>query len=398
MKILHTSDWHVGKVLKGRDRHEEHVAVLDSIVATAGDEDVDLVLVAGDLFETAAPTARAQGLVVRTLLRLREDGRLVVAIAGNHDNPNLLDAVYRTALGPLGLHIVGLPKRPEAGGLLSLQTRSGEAVTVAALPFFSHRYAVRAAEIMAHEFSEHALDYARRIREIVALLTAGFAPDAVNLIIAHATLLGGRRGGGEREVQTSLDYELPASVFPASAHYAALGHLHRQQEIPGPCPTYYCGSPLNIDFGEESNSPGALVVTAAPGIRADARPVPIAGGRALRTLHGSLEQVIAEGEQAGDAYLRVILAEPGRAGLGDLVREKLPNALEVTLDDEHRPRPGSRDGDRPSRVGRSPQELFGDYLREQNIEDPRLNALFAELLDDVTGAGADAFPSVAREP
>ena len=86
MKILHPSDGHVGKVLKGRDRHDEHVAVLDSIVATARDQDVDLVLVAGDLFETAAPTARAQGLVVRTLLRLREDGRLIVAIAGNHDN------------------------------------------------------------------------------------------------------------------------------------------------------------------------------------------------------------------------------------------------------------------------------------------------------------------------
>ena len=123
MKILHTSDWHVGKVLKGRDRHDEHVAVLDSIVATARDQDVDLVLVAGDLFETAAPTARAQGLVVRTLLRLREDGRLIVAIAGNHDNQSLLDAVYRTALGPLGLHIIGLPRRPDAGGLLSLRVR-----------------------------------------------------------------------------------------------------------------------------------------------------------------------------------------------------------------------------------------------------------------------------------
>ena len=130
---------------------------------------------------------------------------------------------------------------------------------------------------------------------------------------------------------------------------------------------------------------------------ADARSVPIAGGRLLRTLRGSLERVIAEGEQAGDAYLRIVLAEPGRAGLGDLVREKLPNALEVMLDEEHRPRPGSRDGDRPSRVGRSPQELFGDYLHEQNIEDPRLNALFAELLDDVTGAEAKALPSVARE-
>jgi DNA repair protein SbcD/Mre11 len=400
MKILHTSDWHVGKVLKGRDRHDEHTAVLGSIVQTARDEDVDLVLVAGDLFETAAPTAKAQGLIVRTLLALREDGRQVVVIAGNHDNQSLLDAVYRTALAELGLHVLGTPKRPDAGGLLSLRTRSGEAVKVAALPFLSHRYAVRAAEIMLHEFAEHTFDYARRMGEIIRLLTDGFTPDAANVVTAHATLLGGRRGGGEREVQTSLDYELPASIFPATAHYVALGHLHRQQEIPGPCPTFYSGSPLAIDFGEEANEPAALIVTAEPGIRADARPVPITGGRQLRTLRGSLDQVIAEGEQAGGAYLRVILAEHGRAGLGDLVREKLPNALEVMLDDAHRPRPGTRDRDRPSRVGRSPQELFSDYLREQDVEDPRLTAMFAELLDEVTGASgecAEATPAAFEE-
>jgi len=147
---------------------------------------------------------------------------------------------------------------------------------------------------------------------------------------------------------------------------------------------------MAIDFGEEANDPVALIVTAEPGIRADARPVPITGGRPLRTLRGTLDQVISEGEQAGEAYLRVVLAEPGRAGLGDLVRDQLPNALEVMLDDAHRPRPGTRDGGRPSRVGRSPVELFSDYLTERNISDPRISALFAELLDEVTGSAGDA--------
>ena len=384
MRILHTSDWHVGKVLKGRDRYDEHVAVLGSIVEAARTGDADVVLVAGDLFETAAPTAKSQGLVIQTLLALREDGRQVVVIAGNHDNQSLLDAVYRPVLGQLGLYVLGNPKRPDAGGTLTLRTRTGEMVRVAALPFLSHRYAVRAAEIWLHEFAEHARDYAQRVAEMVRLLTADFTADAVNVVMAHATLLGGRRGGGEREVQTSLDYELPASLFPVTAHYVALGHLHRQQEIPGPCPIFYSGSPLAIDFGEEANEPAALMVTAEPGIRADARPVPITGGRRLRTLRGTLDQVIAEGEQAGDSYLRVVLAEPGRAGLGDLVREKLPNALEVMLDDAHRPRPGVRDGERASRIGRSPQQLFADFLTEQNVDDPRLTAMFAELLDEVT--------------
>jgi exonuclease SbcD len=387
MKILHTSDWHVGKVLKGRDRHDEHVAVLGSIVATAREEDVDLVLVAGDLFETSAPTAKSQGLVMRTLLALAENGRPVVVIAGNHDNQSLLDAVYRPALGQLGLHVLGLPKRPESGGVITLPTQKREMVRVAALPFLSHRFAVRAAEIVMHEFAEHSLDYARQVAAMVRLLTSEFTDDAVNVVMAHATLLGGRRGGGEREVQTSLDYELSASVFPSSAHYVALGHLHRQQEIPGPCPVFYSGSPLPIDFGEEANEPVVLVVDAEPGIRADARRVAVTGGRRLRTLRGTLDQVIEEGEQAGDAYLRVILAEASRAGLGDEVREKLPNTLEVLLDDAHRQRPGTHDGGRsgqPSRAGRSPVQLFGEYLSQEGVADPRITDMFAELLDEVT--------------
>ncbi|MGE5289766.1 MAG: exonuclease SbcCD subunit D [Micromonosporaceae bacterium] len=400
MKVLHTSDWHVGKVLKGRDRHDEHVAVLASIVRAARDENVDAVLIAGDLFETAAPGPRAQGLVMRTLLALREDGRQVVAIAGNHDNQHLLDAVYRPVLGHLGLHVLGTPKRPEAGGTLTLRTRAGETLKVAALPFLSHRYAVRAAEVLLHEAAEHTLDYARRVADMVSLLTAGFTQDAVNVVMAHTTLLGGRRGGGERDVQTTFDYELPASLFPATAHYAALGHLHRQQEIDGRCPIFYSGSPLAIDFGEEANEPAALVVTAEPGIRADVKPVPITGGRALRTLRGSLDEVVAKGEEAGDAYLRVVLAETARAGLGDLVRDKLPGVIEVQLDETHRPQPGRHGGARPSRAGRGPLELFGDYLAEQSIDDPRLPAMFASLLDEITGpgemTGAEPAPAATR--
>ena len=385
MKILHTSDWHVGKVLKGRDRYDEHEAVLASLVGTARSEDVDLVLIAGDLFETQVPNPRAQGQVMRALLALRGDGRQVVAIAGNHDNPNLLDSVYRPVLGELGLHVLGTPKAPDSGGTLHLTTRGGEQVTVAAMPFLSQRYAVRAAELLLHEQAEHALDYARRTAAIIEMLTAGFTPDSVNIVTTHATFLGGRRGGGERDVQTTFEYEVPASILPSSAHYAALGHLHRQQEIPAPCPTFYSGSPLAIDFGEEANEPGALIVTAAPGKRADARRVDVTGGRKLRTLRGPLDQVLEEGEQAGDAYLRVILAEKARAGLGDLVREKLPNALEVQLDDAHRQRPGSHGQDKPTRTGRTPLQLFGDYLAEEDVADERVQQMFAELLEEASG-------------
>jgi exonuclease SbcD len=255
------------------------------------------------------------------------------------------------------------------------------------MPFLSSRYAVRAAELLLHENAAHALDYARRVAAIIGVLTEQFSPDSVNIVMAHATLLGGQRGGGERDVQSILEYVVPSSIFPAAAHYAALGHLHRQQEVPAPCPAFYSGSPLAIDFGEEGTEAAALIVTAHPGVRADARRVDVRGGRALKTLRGSLDHVIAEGEQTGDAYLRVILTEKARAGLGDLVREKLPNALEVQLDEAHRPKPGQHGGAaKPSRAGRTPLELFGDYVAEQGVADKRVERLFAELLDEVTDA------------
>jgi exonuclease SbcD len=388
MKILHTADWHVGKILKNQPRFDEHRAVLADLVRIAREEDVDLVVVAGDLFETSSPNPEAQGLVMKTLMALNEDGRQVVALAGNHDNQRLVDGVYRPVLGHLGLHVVGAPKRPDSGGVLTVLTRGGEAARVAVLPFVSYRHSVRAAEVMLHEAAQHSQTYANRVAAIVEHLTAGFTPDTVNLVTTHATLLGGRRGGGEREVQTLLGYELPAQVFPSSAHYVALGHLHRYQEIDGPCPIAYCGSPLALDFGEENNESKALVVTATPDSRAHVRPVPVTGGRPLRTLRGTLDHVIAEGEQAGDAFLRVILTQKASAGLGDLVREKLPNTLDVQLDEQFRPRTSVADRPRQSRLDRSPIELFADFLSERNVDDERVSAMFAELLEESTGGAA----------
>jgi DNA repair protein SbcD/Mre11 len=386
MKILHTSDWHVGMVLKGRDRYDEHAAALGSIVRIARAEDVDLVVVAGDLFDSAAPSAKSQGLVMRTLLALCAGGRHVVAIAGDHDDPALLDAVYRPGLGHPGLHVLGTPKRPSRGGMLTLRARAGETVNVAALPFLSSRDAVRAAELLPQDLAEHAVDYPSRIAAIVRILTRAFAPEAVNVVMTHAMVQGGLRGG-ERDAKNDPGYELAPDMFPPSAQYAALGHLHRQQEIPGPCPIFYSGSPLTTDFGDIQNAPCVLIISAEPGARAQTRGVPVAGGRPLLTLRGTLDQVIAEGAQAGDAYVRVVLAEPARSGLGDRVRDKLSNALEVVLDDEHQPRPRAR-GTQVTRIGRSPLEVFGDYLAEQSIVDPRLNEMFAELLDVVTGTDA----------
>jgi DNA repair protein SbcD/Mre11 len=383
MKILHTADWHVGKVLKNQPRIDEQKVVLRDIVRIANEEDVDLVVVAGDLFETAAPGPQAQGLVMRTLMSLRAEGRHVVVLAGNHDNQNLVNDVYRPVLGALGMHVIGTPKTPANGGTTRVTTRSGEEAVVAALPFLSHRHAIRAAEVFRTSSDQHNQRYANHMRSIIGLLCEGFTGDTVNLATTHATLLGGRWGGGERAVQTLLGYEIPPDTFPVATHYAALGHLHRYQQIDGPCPIAYSGSPIALDFGEEDNESVALIVSATPDSRATIRPVPLTGGRKLATLRGTLDEVVAAGEEAGEAFLRVILTQKASAGLAEMVREKLPNTLDVQIDEKFRAR--AEAGAVKTRVGRTPTDLFADFLSEKEIEDPRVQAMFAELLEESTG-------------
>ncbi len=149
MKFLHTSDWHVGKQLKGRDRIDEQRAVLREIVEVAGRNEVDAVLISGDLYENAVPSAAAQNLVVRTLLALRDLGCEVIALAGNHDHPGTFDA-FRPLMGRSGINLLGNVRRPDSGGVVRFKARSdGQDTTVALLPFLSQRYAVRAANLMA---------------------------------------------------------------------------------------------------------------------------------------------------------------------------------------------------------------------------------------------------------
>ncbi|MCT9934562.1 exonuclease SbcCD subunit D [Planotetraspora sp. A-T 1434] len=383
MKILHTADWHVGKVLKGRSRIDEHRAVLRELVELARQEDVDAVIVAGDVFDTSAPTPEAQSLVMPALMELREDGRHVVVLAGNHDNPHLFE-VYRPVLGALGIHVVGTFRRPDHGGTLAFTARSGEPVRLAVLPFLSRRYVVRAGEVLAGTPADHNRDYAERVAELIGALTASFAADTVNLVTTHGTLPGGKLGGGEREAQSIFSYYFEATAFPASTQYAALGHLHRRQQMPGACPIWYSGSPIAVDFGEERNTPGALLVTVEPGRPAAVREVTIDSARALATVTGTLAELEAMAGDLGETWLRVIVAEKPRPGLAETVREILPTALDVDLDERFRPVRARRGVSGEAGAARSPRELFRDYLTATGRDDGEVAALFDRLYDEVT--------------
>jgi DNA repair protein SbcD/Mre11 len=380
MRILHTSDWHVGKVLKGRGRHDEHIRVLAQVVEIARAERPDLVIVAGDLYDTAAPTADATRVVTRALTALHSTGAQVVAIGGNHDNGPALDAL-RPWSEAAGIVVRGAVRDKADELLITGETADGERWQLVTLPFLSQRYAIRAAEMYELTAAEATQTYADHIARLIERLSDKFdQPGVINLLTAHLTVVGATTGGGEREAHTVMGYAVPATVFPRNAHYVALGHLHRSQQIIAPCPTRYSGSPLAVDFGEEENVPSVAIVDVGVDKAARVRDVPITSAIALRTVRGTLEQLATV--NLPEAWLRVLVREKPRVGLREDVQELLPNALEVRIDPEMLPQ---RAGERAAqRAGRSPRELFGDYLDSRENAEDGVRELFDELYDEVS--------------
>jgi DNA repair protein SbcD/Mre11 len=373
VKILHTSDWHVGKVLKGASRNDEHIAVLADVVAIARAEQPDLVIVAGDLFDTGAPTPDATRLVTRALSALRGTGAHVIAIGGNHDNGAALDAL-RVWADAAGITLRGTVRDRAADHVITGVTAGGEAWRVVALPFLSQRFAIRATEMFELTAAEANQTYADHVGRLVKALTADAGADTVNIVTAHLTVVGGKLGGGERDAHTIQAYAVPSTIFPASTHYVALGHLHRRQSVVAPCPVHYSGSPLAIDFGEEENTPSVTIVEVTATTAARTRDVPIGASVPLRTVAGTLDELANLTDDG--AWLRVYVRERPRAGLRETVQEMLPRALEVRIDPEMLAEvdPSKTRAKRPTE--RTPAEMFSDYLTAQGHADPDVAALF----------------------
>lgn len=389
MKFLHTSDWHVGKTLKGRNRLDEHKAVLAEIVGHARAHDVDAVIIAGDIYDTAVPTADAQRLVVKTLMALAGDGIEVVAIAGNHDHAGTFEA-YKPLMEVAGIHLYGQARPADKGGVYAFTARTtGEPVNVAHVPFLSQRYAVRAAQLIAPGDNVPARNvgsYDQWVRNIVTHLAGGYDPDGVNLLTAHLTCTGGAFGGGERMAQSIFEYHVPAAIFPLDTHYVALGHLHRRQELPAGCPVHYCGAPLPVDFGEEDNTPAVLLVEASPGKPAKVTDLPVTSGRRMRTLEGTVEQLRAAAGDVGDDWLRVRVKQSTYAGLRDDILEALPNALEIHIHPDFT-NTGTGKVSSAHAVSKSPAELFADYCAHVGSDDARVKAMFDTIHDELTSSG-----------
>jgi len=380
MKVLHTSDWHVGRTIRGRSRADEHAAVLAEVAAIAGRESVDVVLVTGDLFDTASPSPESERLVYRALLDLESTGATVVVIAGNHDNERRLQAV--APLFERGRVIVGaVPARPDAGGVVRLTTAAGEQLDIGLVPFLSQRNAVRADLLMAGTEAEAVAAYDDRCRRVITTLCAAMRPGAVRMVAAHLFVLGGASGTSERVAHTALGYAVSPHSFPADLHYVALGHLHRPQAV-GQLTVRYAGSPLQLDFGEAGEAKSVTLVDVSAGMPSRLTQVPLTTGRALRVVTGTLAELASVAGATGDSHIRAVVRERARPGLADEVRDMFEHVVEVAVEAPVDEGTSGRRGLR--REGLTPVELVTAYCQVANLDADAVVPLFAELYEEAT--------------
>ena len=271
MKFIHTSDWHIGKNLEGHSRLEEQEKFCDDFVKIVEENNIDMVIIAGDVYDTSNPPAGAETLFYKTICRLADDGnRCVLVIAGNHDNPERLSAVSPLAKEQ-GIIILGYTlsstteskykgfEITEAGrGYLKLKI-GGEKATIITLPYPSEKRLNDAIRNVDDE-NELQKNYSNKVGDIFRKLEENFEEDSINIAVSHLFVSGGDPSDSERQIQLGGSLVVDKHDLPQKAQYTALGHLHKPQKASERLNVYYSGSPLQYSVKERIYAKGANIV------------------------------------------------------------------------------------------------------------------------------------------
>lgn len=385
MKILHTSDWHVGKRLKNKERLNEQAEVLDEICEIAQREEVELVLIAGDVFDTYTPSAEAEQLFFEKVKKIAGEHRAVLAISGNHD-----DGVRLCAVSPFseeqGVYIVGnsrasIPvKRTQRAvfpvqsgkGFVVFENQRGEKAFIATLPYPNEA-----------RFKEEKSDlsYVERMKGWIEEGTKENAEKLPSIFLAHIFVAGGLVSNGEREIDLGGARALPIEALPA-CDYIALGHLHKKQRM-GKGHSYYSGSPLQYSFDESADKGVKVFSLTTCGVQ-DLKDIPLTKGKKLVRLQAESVQTAHELlEKYPDCHveLTLILTSPltalDSAALAD--HENLTSLItQIQTEEELR---------LETRKGLSDSALFDAYYQASFGCEPKqeLKELFLQTVAEIDG-------------
>ncbi len=298
MRILHTSDWHLGKHLDYASRIPEQAAFLDEFYQIIKDQSPDLVIVAGDIFDSANPSAEAERLFYSAVKYISGDLQTpLLIIAGNHDSPERLSAVAELA-AMFGVIIIGSHTPDLSGaqtdtfrllasgsGFIKLRIKDETAV-ILTIPYPSER---RLGKLLhaSSDMDDDALlrmSFSEKIGFMLDGLSTHFEPDTVNIVTAHFYVSGGEMVDSERDIRCGGLFGVDASVFPKAAQYIALGHLHKPQRISS-CPAYYSGSPIQYSKSEARQAKYVLIVDIRPGCEADVQKIYLRNYKPIEIWH-----------------------------------------------------------------------------------------------------------------
>jgi DNA repair protein SbcD/Mre11 len=330
MRLLHTSDWHLGRSLHGHDLLAAQAAHVDHLVDVVRAEGIDAVLLSGDVHDRALPPVEAMRLFGEALARFRDAGAAVVVISGNHDAPARLGD--KAGLLDPRLSLLTDPSRVDRPVLL--EDAHGP-VAVYGVPYLEPA-AVRQALPGAEEeaVSDDPVEAGAHTRVLRRAMTAVHADRARrggrSVVLAHAWVVGGEASASERDITVGGVANVPAALFDG-VDYTALGHLHRPQQVrPG---AHYSGSPLPYSFGEAGHAKSSLLVELDAAGLASVTAVPAPVHRRLVALRGTLDELLTSGAHADaeDCFVAVVLTDAAKpVDAMTALRRRFPHAL--TLD------------------------------------------------------------------
>jgi len=274
-RVLHTADWHLGKLLNDQSRDEEHERFLDWLLALATEASADAIIVAGDIFDSANPPQSALSRYYNFVSALNQQtGCSLVVVAGNHDSAALLEAP-KQVLRTLNVHVKGVLEEDPADRILPLPNADNPRVAVALLPFLRDRD-LRTAKPgeTADDIRAQIIDgIKRRYEETAAAATVLKCP---LLATGHLTVAGTRPSDSERDIHIGGLGAVGPEIFPAPMRYVALGHLHRPQGARGHAHIRYAGSPIALSFSESTDTKEVrLLDIAGEKISQHSMPIPV---------------------------------------------------------------------------------------------------------------------------
>ena len=381
MRILHTSDWHIGHRLYERPRIKEHCQFLDWLLAKIKEQEVDVLLVSGDIFDTALPSSEATDLYYQFLFQLYDETHAhAVITAGNHDSPRHL-AAPREFLRMGRIHVIGLASEP-AECVLSLPSEN-PSVAIAAVPYLSEN---ELSHISFETEPERAERYRERLKAFYRQCVECMPPGLPKILMGHLFVHGGEESGSERNIQIGGATAMQISDFPDDVAYVALGHLHRPHAISGASyPVQYAGSPLPLRFNEASYSKKLYLLDVPTSGDAWVEEIEIPVFKELRTVAGNLDEVglMAMSPEWDGKYIQVQLTlDRPQVGISDEIREIFhQHGGEVLSVEVELPMQTERQ-EIPIEDMQQPTEIFEQFYKEKFSDSPDelMTETFNELL------------------